>query len=1153
MTRGEPKLSYPLGPFELLEPAGYGAMAEVWRARHRELGVPVAVKIVTSQTALTQRFRSRFAYEVRAASQLKHPGIIRLYDHGEIPEALAATSEDLFQATAPYPVMEWIEGGTLGQKMGRLRWPEIRSIFLSLLDALAASHAQDIIHRDLKPDNVLLSLRGPVIGDFGVAFAADTTSVAASSHAMVGTPNYMAPEQIQGNWRAFGPWTDLYAFGCLAYAVICGRAPYAGQKFADVVGGHMTAPIPDLVPRCAVPAGLDNWLRRLLAKDVGDRYQLAADAAYALLSYPENVTETGAEQHAVDIVHTAEPTIVAPPVFVPVSDTSWAFESTAESRPGLPTTWRLPNEEVWSAPLPGVGRSLFGLASAPFCGRERERDVLWGLLSESVSGKGARLAFIRGPAGQGKSSLANWIARRAHQVGGALTLRARHEQPNSSTCGLRGMVGRILRLHGLTRLERSKRIKKVMTNLKLADFAGAVDAVVRPTTVGDTGDGPRATFTESERHEALCRLLHALTRRRPRVLMLDDVQWGSDSLGLVQHLLKHWPKLPIFILATVRDEAVRLGSSASVRMARLVANDATTAISLGPLSSAAHAEMIGSRLVLDQEVVDRLGERTSGNPLFTEEIVRHWIHSGVLVAGTDGFELRTSGEVRLPSQISAVWEMRIKNALLGAPSEALEILELAAVLGQKIVESELREACQVAGLILDTRHMDRWLDGRLVVALAPNQWSFVHGLLREAIQQSARDNGRWRRWNSACAEMLQDRADASSERIGEHFLAAGRAAEAYRPLIRTAERLRQRSNYRRSQQLLFRAAQSVRGSGVGPDSLEWAEILGHSTICLRVQGQFEIALRRARAMKRLADLHQEGAAQARALLEIARCVDVLQSAEASIAYFQQACEMAEKSEDHEMLLNCLNGLARAYRLVSDYDRSLEVCAVAMSLGGEDRFPLHHGTNLLNMARVEVQRGDHQLGAARAREACGYIDKAGSKWARAQAASIIGDAERYMGNYGEAEAAHRLSAQLLSSIGTFDAVYGDANIALVQMDQEQWSEAHVTIGRAVESARTCGSRKARLVINALALLTDAKMGDWASWDERVELLQPMLESTYAELDIAECALAAARHGDSVGENGRTDFAWTLAILQLRLLNFDERAEQARQEWTANRYG
>ena len=206
-----------------------------------------------------------------------------------------------------------------------------------------------------------------------------------------------------------------------------------------------------------------------------------------------------------------------------------------------------------------------------------------------------------------------------------------------------------------------------------------------------------------------------------------------------------------------------------------------------------------------------------------------------------------------------------------------------------------------------------------------------------------------------------------------------------------------------------------------------------------------------------------------------------------------------------------------------------------------------------MARVEVQRGQHQQGAERAREALSYVERVGSKWSRAQVASVIGDAERYMGNLEAAEAAHRLSAELLASIGTFDAVYGQANLALCQMERGHWQTAHETLATAIVSAQSCGSRKVGLIVNCIALLTDAKLERWVDWDKRVAFLQPMLDSSFADLDIAECALKAARHGDALGQQSRTDFAWTLAIRQFRLLDFEERAEAVRQEWTGNRYG
>ena len=416
------------------------------------------------------------------------------------------------------------------------------------------------------------------------------------------------------------------------------------------------------------------------------------------------------------------------------------------------------------------------------------------------------------------------------------------------------------------------------------------------------------------------------------------MQWGSDALGFVQHLLTHWSQLPILVIATIRDEAVQVGSSASIRVMRLVGLNRTTTLALGPLAKDAHAQMIESRLALGTDIIERLEERTRGNPLFTEEIVRHWIQSGVLIPGADGFTLRSASELRLPAQVSSVWDMRIRNALDGAPADGLELLELAAVLGQTFVESELLEACQGAGLILESTHIERWRDGRLILPLSPSRWTFVHGLLREALQQSAKDHARWQSMNRVCAEMLAARNTGSSERIGEHFLAAGYPEASFAPFIQAAELARRRSDYRRAQRFIFRAAQCVRQAGWGRQSLQWAELLGHSAICLRVQGQFELAIRRARSMKDLADGHTDVALQARALLEVARCVDVLQNAEESIPYYQQACELAEKSEEFDILLTCLNGLSRAYRLVSDYQRSMEVCALVIELGQEKLIP-----------------------------------------------------------------------------------------------------------------------------------------------------------------------------------------------------------------------
>ncbi|MEZ4473964.1 MAG: serine/threonine-protein kinase [bacterium] len=267
----------PLGLFDLREAVGAGAMARVWRAEHRGLRVPVAVKVLTQ--AESPDVPILFAHEVRAVARLSHPAIIRLHDHGVIPTAVAEKTG--LPDGAPFLIMEWLPGGSLRQRAGAMAWAEVRRTLLVLLDALAHAHARGVIHRDLKPDNVLLAERGPVLTDFGVAASLDE---AQASRLLVGTPNYMAPEQIKGDWHALGPWTDLYAVGCLAWQLATGSAPFAGRGRKEVLRAHLHGDLPAFEPRIEVPAGFEGWVRALLAKHPAARPRFAAQAAAALVA-----------------------------------------------------------------------------------------------------------------------------------------------------------------------------------------------------------------------------------------------------------------------------------------------------------------------------------------------------------------------------------------------------------------------------------------------------------------------------------------------------------------------------------------------------------------------------------------------------------------------------------------------------------------------------------------------------------------------------------------------------------------------------------------------------------------------------------------------------------------------------------------------------
>ena len=244
------ELSIPLGPFQLLRPVGRGGMGMVWLGQHRDQGVQVAVKVITGRAASSPEYQTAFAKEVQAAAQLEHPGIVWLFDYGRVPRDAARASDFQLVEGSPYLVMEYASQGTLRNAAG-LPWNELRPLLLALLDALAHAHARGVIHRDIKPDNVLIAGPGDLrpgykLTDYGIAHPLDDSVSQSGEDKPMGTPHYMAPEQIRADVHRYGPHTDLYAFGCMVYKIVSGNLPFAGLKGPPLMYAQLAKPPPPL-------------------------------------------------------------------------------------------------------------------------------------------------------------------------------------------------------------------------------------------------------------------------------------------------------------------------------------------------------------------------------------------------------------------------------------------------------------------------------------------------------------------------------------------------------------------------------------------------------------------------------------------------------------------------------------------------------------------------------------------------------------------------------------------------------------------------------------------------------------------------------------------------------------------------------------------
>src|SRR5215472_6141230 len=283
-----------LGPYEILSPLGAGGMGEVYRARDTRLERTVAIKVISESLNSNGELKQRFEREARAISQLQHPHICVLHDVGS-------------HNGTSYLVMEYLEGETLANRLqkGQLPLVQVLNIGIEIASALDKAHRCGIIHRDLKPANIMLTKSGAKLMDFGLArgLAAPASAVASPQSGMpsftatptmtnpvspltgegtiVGTLNYMSPEQIEG--KEADARSDIFGFGAVLYEMVTGKRAFEGKSQISVAGAILEKePEPISAIKPMTPPLLDHAVKKCLAKAPDERWQSASDLASEL-------------------------------------------------------------------------------------------------------------------------------------------------------------------------------------------------------------------------------------------------------------------------------------------------------------------------------------------------------------------------------------------------------------------------------------------------------------------------------------------------------------------------------------------------------------------------------------------------------------------------------------------------------------------------------------------------------------------------------------------------------------------------------------------------------------------------------------------------------------------------------------------------------
>ncbi len=1180
-----PNVTVSLGPFDLIRPIGHGGMAEVWLASHRGTESHVAIKVVGGEATRQHRWLARFRNEIRAVAGLRHPGIVHVDDFGEISQQAEALSAGRLQAGSPYLVMEYVPGGSLKDRAGRMPWYLLRSTLLRLLDALAHAHAHGLVHRDITPGNVLGDGRVVKLADFGLSHHFEGSSHHKAELGVSGTPAFMAPEQWEGRWRDYGPWTDLYGVGCLAWTLIAGRPPFrAPGDLAGLRDLHLWQKLPPLRSRTPLPAGIEEWLGVLLAKDPAYRFRRAADAAWALLGLPEMAEpdpflDPTLESESIDVVTgewATEPGIELDSdtertsALDDTQDTRWAVvlpeQRDSEPPEGEPAhdDWEgarpapMPREWVSAADtvpvrfLPGAGLRLYGFRSIPVVGREQERTVLWDTLRLVRRKRETRAVILSGTAGCGKSRLARWLCERSHEVGGATVLRVTHAPIEGPTHGLGPAVRRFLHLDGLDRDAAFSRIREVLRREGVGDVYewAALTELVRPRQ-SDRGTLAMAVHfgDPGERFLVLRRFLSRIARERPVVLWLDDLHWGADSLHFLQYLLSVQEDLPVMVVATVRDDALVQRTLEQELLRAVSVSPRARQIEVGPLPQEDWRQLVQQILQLEDDLAAQVEERTAGNPLFVVQLVADWVQRGVLEPSPQGFRFVGGVDAPLPDDLHQVWLERMERIFEGLPDSDRLCVQLAAVLGQEFDDLEWRDVCARAQVSPSLALVDRLLSERLIAMREYGgeiAWGFAHGMLRETNELLAAEAGRLPELQRLCAEMLAERGDPEpGERIGRHLLAAQEYEAALGPLLAGATVRREAGEFRNAELLLTDREEALRELRVPEADRRWVQ-------GWVLMASLEVERHRLDRASTLAAHAQAVAAEAGfvrlegwARQVLGRVYGLTGQLEAAFEQLREAASGAEAVGDAELAAACRAGQGMANLLQDKLEDAAACCRDARRSYADSGQSLGAASMSLQLSTITLRAGRPSEAIRHVADALSGFEAVGALNSVALCITQRAAIERAQGDNPAAERSLREAYGIYERLGTDGFLVPLIQLAVVLLERDQYPEAKALLDKAVEGLERVGGWASLGALHILRLPALATAGEWEEFDRLLPEADMLLtNSGLVHEDVPAMARRAGDVARDAGHLERAGKAYQLALAQWYALGNMQQVAQTR---------
>ena len=1143
-----------IGAYQLGELLGRGGMASVFRAYHEADGTPVALKVLHPRVASQEALVEGFSFEIRTAAALNHPRITAIYDHGILTEHETMDREE--EAGIPWLAMEVVDGGTLTSLRGRVSWTELRSVVLDVLEALAHAHAHGLVHRDIKPGNVLLDkqTRRVKLTDFGLVLSShDMETASGRGTAVIGTPTYMAPEQIRGEPRSYGPWTDLYAVGIMTWGLACGTVPFVGELL-DLFQQHLGGELPAFRPRRTMPAALVDWIETMVAIDPHERFQCAADAAQALRSLPELAMIEAVQQAPVASFEDATQTTIelATRTLQPQAIESLSLLDAGSqpvlrsdrprnrkghlplvcARTAFPEDWR--EGRRTRVHLHGAGLALFSLRTSGVVGRERAQDHLWSTLGAVVRERTCRFVLVEGASGSGKSMLARWLGVRSSELGLARWMSIDHPATGGDGDGIASFLARLLRIDGLDRVAAVEAVREQLGHWRVSSLEDAVGLVqlAMPVDAAEMTTGLFAHFANArERWTLVTRLLAAIADDRPLVLWFDELHLDTECLSLAENLLATLHDVPLLIIGTVSSEDVPRETPIAERLDAIAAHPASARLELESLDAGGMVAMIRDLLGLDIALATALEQRCGGNPQFAVQLVAGWVERGLLEPSDSGFKLRDGAEIAIPKNMLSLWRQRLESVVVGRRESSLFALEVGATLGVEVQREEWEDVQALEDVQPCPNLMSELQRRRLIMFSHDGQrWSFAHALFHAAVLDHAERAGRRVRWANAAVDVLPDGRQSIARRA-RLLVAADRTEEALRPLASAILGETMLEEYGRAEQLFEIRAAILQDFEVDPRGSHalGTEVCQH--FLLRNVDRYAAIRSYGAGLIARAERWGEWEYAARLILDLGlstndwvECKPLL---ERSLAI----------AREHRLPLvsYILNKMCYLSGRAGLLDEAVRYGRQAIYEAERQGDLLGVGSAYQNLGEVSLHKGNHGRARFYTEEARDRFEQVGSHSGLAAAYHVDAELERHLGNHQAAEKAYLEAAARYRSCGSSNHYYADLNVALLRCETRRFPEARAMLEPLRKRLEDHSSRSLVPWIRLCLTTCLAHERRWSELADELGAVDVLLrERKLYEKDAALVASICTELCLDAGEAPLARKAWRIAQSQLDFL-------------------